>query len=56
LPPFVLATGNAEAYFGFSAQVKNLPRNGLGGLFRLPRLKARIAGFLKEQADAAYLL
>lgn len=50
-PPFVLTTLNAKAYFEFSALVKRIPRNSLANLFRLPRLKARIAGFLKDQAS-----
>ena len=53
-PPFVLTAANAKAYFDTSAQIKNLPRNGLENLFRLPRLKARIAGFLEEQALTRY--
>jgi len=49
-PPFVLTAANARTYFELSAEIKKLPRNGLLNLFRLPRLKARIAGFLEEQA------
>lgn len=56
LPPFVLTAHNAKAYFDSSALIKKMPRNGLGSLFRLPRLKARVAGFLKDQADCGYLL
>ena len=55
-PPFVLNPANAKAYFDASALIKRLPRNGLGNLFRLPRLKARIADFLKDQAYAGHLL
>ena len=54
--PFVLSTSNAKTYFDWSALVRNIPRNSLGSLFRLPRLKARIAGFLKDQAHIAYSL
>ncbi len=54
-PPFVLTSANAKAYFEFSALVKKLPRNNLANLFRLPRLKARIAGFLKDQAHPGCL-
>ena len=49
-PPFVLSAANAKTYFDFSALVKNTQRNSLSTLFRLPRLKARIANFLKDQA------
>ena len=49
-PPFVLTTANAQAYFGFSTQIKEMPRNSLGSLFRRFSLKARIAEFLKGQA------
>jgi hypothetical protein len=55
-PPFVLTAANAKAYFDSSALIKKMPRNGLSSLFRLPRLKARIAGFLKDQADTGYML
>jgi hypothetical protein len=54
-PPFVLSPANAKAYFDASALIKRLPRNGLGNLFRLPRLKARMAGLLKGQAGAGLL-
>jgi hypothetical protein len=54
LPPFVLAPSNARAYFGFSTMIKKTPRNSLAGLLFLPRLKSRMAGFLKSQAAAAY--
>jgi len=55
-PPFVLTTANAKAYFDSSALVKKMTSNSLSNLFRLPRLKARMAGFLKEQASSGYLL
>ena len=54
LPPFVLTAANAKAYFETSAQIKKLPRNGLANLFRLPRLKARIADYLEQQALTRY--
>jgi hypothetical protein len=54
LPPFVLTAANAKAYFETSTRIKKLPRNGLANLFRLPRLKARIADYLAEQALARY--
>ena len=56
LPPFVLTTANAGAYFDHSAQIQRLSRTSLSRPFRLQRLKARIAGFLKDQADTGYLL
>ena len=56
LPPFVLTTANAKAYFEFSELVKKLPRNNLANLFRLPRLKGQIAGFLEDQAHTGCLL
>jgi hypothetical protein len=55
-PPFVLTAANAKAYFESSARIKKLPRNGLANLFRLPLLKGRIAGFLKDQAHGGFLL
>ena len=54
-PPFVLSAENAKAYFDLSARVKQLPRNGFSSLFRLPFLKSRIAGFLRNQAEMASL-
>ena len=54
LPPFVLTAANAKAYFETSALIKRLPRNGLANLFRLPRLKTRIADYLEEQALTRY--
>jgi prophage maintenance system killer protein len=54
LPPFVLTATNAKAYFESSTQIKKLPRNGLANLFRLPRLKARIADYLEEQTLTRY--
>ncbi len=54
-PPFVLTAANAKSYFEFSEQVKRLPRNNLANLFRLPRLKAKIACFLKDQAKTGCL-
>lgn len=54
-PPFVLTAANARAYFESSALIKRLPRNGLANMFRLPLLKARIAGFLKDQAHTGCL-
>jgi hypothetical protein len=54
-PPFVLTAANAKAYFEISTQIKKLPRNSLANLFRLPLLKGRIAGFLKDQAHTGCL-
>ena len=55
-PPFVLSPSNAQAYFEYSARVKKIPRNGISRLFRLPRLKAGIAGFLKHQTYPGHML
>jgi len=54
-PPFVLTAANAMAYFESSALIKKLPRNSLANMFRLPLLKARIAGFLKDQVYSGCL-
>ena len=51
LPPFVLGMSNAKPYFEISALIKNTPRNSLGSLFLLPRLKSRMVGLLKDQAS-----
>ncbi len=50
--PFVLTAANAKAYFDFSTQIKKMPRNSLGTLFRQHRLKQRMAKFLQGQAGA----
>jgi hypothetical protein len=55
-PPFVLTAANARTYFDYSTQIQKMPRNSLSGLFRLHRLKIRIADFLKDQANTGYLL
>ena len=53
-PPFVLNLSNAKAYFDSSALIKNMPRNSLSRLYHLPRLKVRIADFLKNQTYAIH--
>ena len=53
-PPFVLNLSNAKAYFDSSALIKKMPRNSLSRLYRLPRLKVRIADFLKNQIYAIH--
>ena len=50
-PPFVLRTANAKPYFEISALIKKSPRNSLGSLLLLPRLKSRMVGLLKDQAS-----
>ena len=55
-PPFVLNPANAQTYFEVSTLIKKTPRNSLNSLFWLPRLKGRLAAFLKSQADPAYWL
>jgi len=54
-PPFVLSLANAKAYFNSSALIKNMPRNSLSRLYRLPCLKARMTEFLKGQTNASNL-
>jgi prophage maintenance system killer protein len=54
-PPFVLSVGNAKTYFDNSQRIKTMPKNALSQLFRMPRLKAGIANYFKQQADQSFL-
>jgi len=54
--PFVLSVGNAEAYFEVSAALRHTHKNGPLALFRLPRLRRRLAALLRDHDDGRYLL
>jgi hypothetical protein len=56
LPPFVLSTTNAPAYFEASTAVRDTHKNSPAALFRLPGLKRRFAALLREHAEPRYLL
>ena len=55
-PPFVLSPGNAPAYFDPSLVIRDTEKQGLAMVFRSPGVIKRLAGFLVEHADPAYLL
>ena len=54
-PPFVLSPANAAAYFDPSLVIRDTEKQGLAMLFRSPGVIKRLAGFLVEHADPAYL-
>ena len=56
LPPFVLSTRNAAAYFEPSAALREIHKRSPGALFRLPLIRRRLAALLRDQADPHYLL
>jgi len=56
LPPFVLSPDNAVEYFNPSAVIRKTIKKAPATLFKLPKIKARYAQFLKSQADRRYLL
>ena len=55
-PPFVLSPANAPAYFDPGLVIRDTEKQGLAMLFRSPGVIKRLAGFLVEHADPAYLL
>lgn len=55
-PPFVLTPENAATYFEPSTVLRDIGKLGPIALFRLPGLIRRVARFLQEQANPAYLL
>jgi hypothetical protein len=55
-PPFVLTPQIAQAFFDLATLVKKMRKRGLVMQFRMPRLKARFAALLKQNADKQYLL
>jgi hypothetical protein len=56
LPPFVLSTDNAVAFFNPASVIRRVPKNGLSALFRLPKIKKKYAAFLEEQSSSKFLL
>ena len=56
LGPFVLSVGNAETYFQVSTALRHTHKHGPLALFRLPRLRRRLAALLRDHDDARYLL
>jgi len=56
LPPFVLTTENACAYFDPSALAKLTDKDFLGKLYKLPAITKQFSKFLGEQADKRFLV
>jgi len=56
LPPFVLTTENAPAYFDPSTVIRTTRKQSLGSLFRLSGIKRRLAVVLARHANPAYLI
>ena len=54
-PPFVLSPANAAAYFDPGLVIRDTEKQGLAMLFRSPGAIKRLATFLVEHADPAYL-
>jgi len=54
-PPFVLSPANAPAYFDPGLVIRDTEKQGLAMLFRSPGVIKRLAVFLVEHADPAYL-
>jgi len=55
-PPFVLSAANAAAYFDPGLVIRDTEKQGLAMLFRSPGVIKRLASFLVEHADPAYLI
>jgi hypothetical protein len=56
LPPFVLSTDNAVAFFNPASVIRRMPKHGLVALFKLPKIKKKYAAFLEEQSSSKFLL
>jgi len=56
LPPFVLSTGSAAAYFDPSTTVKDVDKNSPAMVFRLSRVTEQLAGLLRERCDSRHLI
>jgi hypothetical protein len=54
-PPFVLTVDNAKAYFDPASLVKVCKKHSIGMLFKVPKLRKRLAALLKDTADPRYL-
>jgi len=55
-PPFVLTVDNARGYFDPSNLIKKTKKHAVTTLFRLPKIRREVAGFLERQADERFLL
>jgi hypothetical protein len=55
-PPFVLSVDNAKAYFDPSSSIEKTRKDSLSSLFRLHKLKNRLARFLRTHCEPRHLL
>jgi hypothetical protein len=55
-PPFVLTASNAKAYFDPSSLVKACRKRTLRALLEVPKLRKRLAKFVENEANPAFLL
>ncbi|HUO64926.1 MAG TPA: hypothetical protein VMT97_14520 [Terriglobales bacterium] len=56
LPPFVLSADSVAAYFDPSTAVRDVDKNSPAMIFRLSRVRERLAKLLQERSDPRYLL
>jgi ABC-type phosphate transport system substrate-binding protein len=56
LPPFVLSTDSAAAYFDPSTAVKDVDKNSPAMVFRLSRVTKQLAKLLREHCDSRHLI
>ena len=56
LPPFVLSVDSAADYFDPSTAVRDVDKNSPATIFRLSRVRERLAKLLQERSDPRYLL
>jgi len=55
-PPFVVTTETAAAYFDPPTDIRDIRKQGVTMLFRLPGLQRRLATFLATHADRRFLM
>jgi len=56
LPPFVLSAESAVAYFDPSTAIRDVDKNSPAMIFRLSRVRDRLATLLRERSDPHHLL
>jgi prophage maintenance system killer protein len=56
LPPFVLSVDSAADYFDPSTTIRDVDKNSPATIFRLSRVRDRLAKLLQERSDPRYLL
>ena len=56
LPPFVLSAESVVAYFDPSTAIRDVDKNSPAMIFRLSRVRERLATLLRERSDPHHLL